>query len=86
MNPQGLWDLDPLGNHKHLCALCAGVYIGFRGDLNPVDPSVSSYNLYIYAHTKVKMVIGVSVSELHTSVFNCNFSYYLSYVIHISLT
>ena len=47
MNPQGLRDLDPLGNHKHPCASGAGVYIGFRGHLNHVDPSVSSYNLYI---------------------------------------
>ena len=48
MNPRGLRDLDPLGNHKHSCASRAGVYIGFRGHLNPVDPSVSSYNLYLY--------------------------------------
>ena len=47
MNPRGLRDLDPLGNHKHPCASRAGVYIGFRGHLNPVDPSVSSYNLYL---------------------------------------
>ena len=46
MNPWGLWDLDPLGNHKHPCASRTGVYIGFRGALNPVD---SSYNLYLTA-------------------------------------
>ena len=44
---RGLRDLDLLGNHKHPCASRAGVYIGFRGYLNPVDPSVSSYNLYL---------------------------------------
>ena len=47
MNPRGLRDLDPLGNHKHPCASRVGVYIGFRGHLNPVDLSVSSYNLYL---------------------------------------
>ena len=30
MNPRGLRDLDPLGNHEHPCASRAGVYIGFR--------------------------------------------------------
>ena len=42
MNPRGLRDLDSLGNHKHPCASRAGIYIGFRGHLDPVDPSVSS--------------------------------------------
>ena len=32
-----------IGNHKHPCTSRAGVYIGFCGHLNPVDPSVSSY-------------------------------------------
>ena len=54
MNPWGLWDLDPLGNHKHLCASRTGVYIGFRGALNLVDPSDSLYNLYLYIlHTYI---------------------------------
>ena len=48
MNPRGLWDLEPLGNHKHLCASHTGVYIGFHRALNLVNPSDSSYNLYIY--------------------------------------
>ena len=51
MNPHGLRDLDPLGNHKHPCASRAGVYIGFRRALNPVDPSDSSYNLYVEPYT-----------------------------------
>ena len=35
--PSGLRDLDPFGNHKHPCASHTGVYIGFRGHLNPVN-------------------------------------------------
>jgi len=53
MNPRGLRDLDPLGNHKHPCASREGVYIGFCRALNLVDPSDSSYNLYIYIKVKV---------------------------------
>ena len=48
MKPSGLRDLDPLGNHKHPCASRVGVSIGFREALNPVDPSVSLYNLYLH--------------------------------------
>ena len=47
MNPQGLQDLEPLGNHKHPCASRAGVYIGFCGALNPVDPRIHRIT-YIY--------------------------------------
>ena len=64
MNPRGLRDLDPLGNHKHPCASRAGVYIGFCGALNPVDPSDSSYNLYFeHNHTSSgkKTVTGMQV-------------------------
>ena len=47
MKPRGLWDLDARGNlYKHPCAKCKGVY-GFQGDLNPIDPSVSSYKVFI---------------------------------------
>ena len=45
--PRGVRDLDPLGNHKHPRASHAGVYIGFCGNVNPKDPSVLSYNLYL---------------------------------------
>ena len=44
----GLRDLDPLGNHKHPCTSRVGVYIGFRGALNLIDLSISSYNLYLH--------------------------------------
>ena len=46
----GLRDLDPLGNHKHPCTSHVGVYIGFCGALNPIDPSTSSYNLYLHVY------------------------------------
>ena len=53
----------PLGNHKHPCASRADVYIGFRGYLNPVDPSDSSYNLYIYIWFH-SLVLGLKESIL----------------------
>ena len=69
MNPWGLWDLDPLGNHKHPCASRAGVYIGFRGALNPVDPSDSSYNLYlISSSTRMYMSVTSVNHTQHTEV------------------
>ena len=55
MNLRGLRDLDPLGNHKHPCTSRTGVYIGFRGALSPVDPSDSSYNLYLYSSSNLKL-------------------------------
>ena len=27
-----------------------GVYTGFHGALNPIDPSISSYNLYLHVY------------------------------------
>ena len=47
MKPRGLRDLDTCGNlYKHPHAKRKGVY-GFQGDLNPVDPLVSSYKVFI---------------------------------------
>ena len=47
MKPRGLRDLDSRGNlYKHPRAKRKGVY-GFQGDLNPVDPLVSSYKVFI---------------------------------------
>ena len=44
MKPSGLRDIDPLRNHKYPCASHMGVYIGFHGAINLVDPLVSLYN------------------------------------------
>ena len=64
MNPRGLWDLDPLGNHEHPCASRTVVYIGFHGALNPVDPSDSSYNLYLYQNKQCTHKIDKFVANL----------------------
>ena len=63
----GLQDLDPLGNHKHPCTLHPGVYTGFHGALNPIDPSISSYNLYLHVYGGLTEDSAPIVGDLITS-------------------
>ena len=87
MNPWGLRDLDPLGNHKHLCALRAGVYIGFQGHLNPVDPLVSSYNLYLSSESNAyQNNLSLSLISLFRVLLDFSDTFLISSeVIHFSI-
>ena len=56
MDSRCLRDLDHLGNRNRRprAARSGRLYIGFRGDLNPVDTSNPSSNLYIDIHGRLQ--------------------------------
>ena len=62
MDSRCLRDLDHLGNRNRRprAARSGRLYIGFRGDLNPVDTSNPSSNLYINLETASRELVYMS--------------------------